>query len=233
MKNNRNFQLDPEILKAHNLSTDPPPKDSLFWRMWNSCTGIADKALNTKFVQGIKNGTLDPTLYGGFNVSDAYYCYHGAADYKVAVDKAKDPVLKAFLTQKYNSYKKYNDTFPETWHIKSAESVVPSSVCKAYSDFETSTIAKEDPIYALIVMLPCSYLWAWLGATLSPPNKGNLYADWITGNNYPHGPHAMGNFIVDYQKVYPLDEKKAMMIYQEAMTYEWKNFVAAVPKKKT
>ena len=38
----------------------------------------------------------------------------------------------------------------------------------------------------------------------------------------------MGNFIVDYQKVYSLDEAKAMTIYREAMTFEWKNFEAAI-----
>ena len=58
---------------------------------------------------------------------------------------------------------------------------------KNYSEFESNVAAHEDPIYCLIVMLPCEYLWAWLGAQQSPPAPGNLYAPWITGNNEPSG----------------------------------------------
>jgi len=52
-------------------------------------------------------------------------------------------------------------------------------------------------------MIPCEYLWAWLGAKLSPRVSGNLYAPWITGNNDPSGAYAMSNFLHLYQKEFP------------------------------
>lgn len=227
MKNNRSITVEHDFLNTHQLSKDAPPADSLFWKMWNTCKNIAENTLNTAFIQGIKTGTLDPVKYGGFNVSDAYYCFKGAQDYLTAANRATHPTLKAFLLKKHNSYQKYNDTFPDTWHIKDANGIVPSTVCKQYSDFESSVATNEAPIYTLITMLPCEYLWAWLGNELSPPADGNLYAAWITGNDYPDGAYTMGNFIENYRKANPIDKAKALQLYTQAMTFEYENFKTA------
>ena len=229
MKNPRNIVLSEQMLAAAETNTNPPPQGSLFWKMWNANLDIAQKALNTDFVQGIANGNLNPVTYGGFNVSDAYYCFHGASSYLAAMQNAKDPTLKAYLEHKYTSYTDYNKTFPTTWRVKDATSIVPTSVCKAYTAFEDEICNNEAPIYALVVMLPCSYLWYWLGAQLNPPKAGNIYAKWVTDNLYPQGAHAMGNFLEAYQKSYPgqLDTIKAMDIYSKAINFEWQNFVHA------
>ena len=142
MKNPRSITLTQAMIEQHKLSTDPPPSNSLFWRLWNAAKSHAEAALATPFVQGIKNGTLDPVAYGAFNVSDAYYCWHGADDYGTAVDRATDPVLKAFLASKHQSYQQYNATFPTTWRIKDASSVLPLDITKAYSDFEISVVSQ-------------------------------------------------------------------------------------------
>ena len=227
MKNNRRLDLSQQFISEYKLSKLPPPENSLFWKMWSSCSDIANQTLETGFIKGIKDGNLDPVKYGGFNVSDAYYCFHGASDYLTAANKATDPTLKAFLLKKYESYDQYNKTFPKIWHVKDANGVVPSDVCKEYSEFERATITAEDSIYALIVMLPCEYLWAWIGEQLSPAAKGNLYAPWINGNNDPSGAYAMGNFIDAYQKTYSIDENLAMDNYTKAMNYELQNFTVA------
>lgn len=230
MKNPRGIQLTPELIEKHQLSTTKPASDSLFWKLWNANKDIAEKALNTKFVQGIKNGNLDPGKYGAFNVSDAYYCFHGAEDYGSAVERGTHPALKDFLSQKMKSYNDYNDGLVKSWRLKDGSGIVPTDVCKAYSDFERRVATTEDPIYCIIVMLPCEYLWYWLGDTLNPPTKGNLYASWITGNLYSDGAYGMGNFLELYQQKYPegIDEAKAMAIYKQAITFEYQNFQTAL-----
>lgn len=229
MKNPRRISLTPEMVARHDLSTDPPPPDSIFWTLWNACTSIAQAALQTPFIQGIKAGTLDPVKYGGFNVNDAWYCFNGAGDYRTAADRAADPALKAFLTAKHDSYEKYNATFPQIWRVRDGASIVPFDVCREYSEFESGVASREDPVYSLVVMLPCEYLWAWLGAQLAPPDPQNLYAPWITGNIGTHGPYAMGNLLDEYQEAHPgaLDPQKALDIYRRAMEYEQRNFAAA------
>jgi thiaminase/transcriptional activator TenA len=232
MKNQRRINLADEMIAKHSLCTDPPPPDSLFWAMWDSCTRIAQEALQTPFIQGINAGTLDPVVYGSFNVNDAYYCFNGAPDYYSAAQHSVDPVLRLFLLAKYNSYQRYNTTFPQTWRIKDATSIIPFDVCLQYSEYETNIAADYDPIYCLIVMLPCEYLWSWLGEQLSPPSSQNLYAPWVTGNNDPSGAYAMGNFLDAYQKANPdvIDQTTAIHIYTQAMSYEQQNFAAAMSK---
>lgn len=227
MKNNRQLKLTADFFKAHPVPKTSPPPDSLFWKMWHASEDTARQALNTKFIQGINDGTLDPVIYGGFNISDAYYCFHGADDYQKASAQCGDPLLKAFLEKKYNSYQSYNETFPKTWRIKDATGIAPTQACMDYSAFETQIASSEDPVYTLVAMLPCEYLWAWLAAQLAPPASGNLYASWITDNNYPDGAYAMGNFIAEYQKSHPIDEDKALQIYQQAMEFEYRNFQSA------
>lgn len=112
MRSPRRTVLNDEMIAKHNLSTDPPLPGSLFWIMWDACGQIAQQALDTSFIQGIKSGTLDPTQYGGFNVSDAYYCFEGAQDYLDVLKRANNPILKEYLFKKYESYITYNKTFP-------------------------------------------------------------------------------------------------------------------------
>ncbi|ADB15106.1 putative transcriptional activator, TenA family [Pirellula staleyi DSM 6068] len=230
MKSPRRIVLTDEIIARHNLCTDPPPSDSLFWLLWNTCIQTAQQALQTPFIQGVKAGTLDPVVYGGFNVNDAYYCFNGAPDYQSAAQRASDVTLQQFLTAKYNSYQTYNATFPQIWRVKDATSIIPFDVCQQYSQFESYIATKFDPIYCLIAMLPCECLWAWLGEQLSPPDPQNLYAPWVNGNNDFSGAYAIGNFLQSYQIANPgvVDQSLSLKIYSQAMIYEQQNFAAAL-----
>lgn len=227
MKNNRRTKLDAYFLSKYPLSTSPPSENSLFWKMWNACISIAEATLQTDFIQGIKQGDLDPIKYGGFHITDAYYCYNGEQDYLIAEDKAIDPTLKALLLKKHQNYHEFNQSFPTIWHIKDPYGIVPNDVCKYYSEFKSIVAYDEEPIYTLIVTLSCEYLWAWLGAQLSPPAKGNLYASWIHANNDPDAAYAIGNFIDEYQKHHSINENKAIKLFTQAMNFELQNFEAA------
>lgn len=235
MRNSRSLIDHERLIQKHNLSTNPPPTDSLFWKMWNAGgSRIAQKALDTTFLKGIKDGNLDPTKYGAFNVSDIYYCFNGASDYGVAADRAANEVLKDYFLKKQESYNKYNESACNTWNLTGPQSVLPTPTTLNYSEFERSVAngtAKEgdvsDPIFALIAMLPCEFLWAWLAEQLAPPAQGNIYANWITSNDYSEGAYAMGNFLQDYISGTPIDEKLATVIYLTAMEYEYSNFLTA------
>jgi thiaminase (transcriptional activator TenA) len=225
MMNNRSINITPEFIEKFNLSTNPPPPDSLFFQMWNANIGTAEYALSTDFIQGIKNGTLDPIKYGAFNVSDAYYCYNGADDFQTAAQKSADPTLQAFLMKKYTSYVKYNQTFTSIWHLKDASGIVPTPITFEYSAFEQQVALNNHAIYTLITMIPCEYLWYWLANQISPPSSGNLYASWITDNSSPNGSYAMGNFLEQYIQTNQIDLNYAMEIYTIAMTFEYNNFL--------
>ena len=228
MANPRRIALSSTPLDiVEELSTAAPPQNALFWHLWQTCKKTAVAALETDYIQGIGAGSLDPTQYGAFNVLDAYYCFKGADAYAVAAKRATDPILKLFLTKKHESYQKYNTSFSQTWHIRDASSVIPNTVCKKYAQLEADVAAEEAPIYSLIVMLPCEYLWYWLSDQLYPPQNSNLYGFWINENHYVDGAYKMGNFIELYQQQRAIDFDKALHFYSRAMQYEQQNFAMA------
>ncbi len=148
MKNNRSIGDISQLAKDCSIPTTRPPADSLFWEMWNQniVQENAQATLNLSYLQGINSGLLDPNVYGGYNVADAYYCYNGADDYKVAAQKAPQAsALEAFLLKKYAGYERYNATFPGTWHVASAADVTPPEITKAYSQFEHNVVTNHDP----------------------------------------------------------------------------------------
>ena len=228
-KKSRQVAPKPSWYQEHGISTDPPPSDSLFWTLWNNNLSIATKALETPYIQGIKNGNLDPNHFGSYTVMDAYYCFEGADDYKAAADRATYAPLKAFLTHKHQSYSSYNQQFAQQWRIGSAQCLLPNAAVQEYSQLEKRVCSEEDPIYALVVMLPCEYLWYWLSDQIKEAaTPENLYAFWINGNLYPDGAYAMGNVIDAYMKEFPgkLDPLKAQEFYGGAMTGELNDFAA-------
>lgn len=228
MRNPRRIQLTDAFIEKNQLSTSPPPLDSLFWKLWNLCKPIAEKTLETDFLKGIKNGDLDPIKFGAFSISDAYYCFKGTDYYADAERRTDNPTLKEFLVKKVENYIEYNEQFHTTWYIKDANSILPPSICKEYSEYESKVARQEDPIYTLVLMLPCEYLWAWLSESMLPVKAENIYGDWINGNNDPQIAYAMGNFLDLYLKDNPdkINEDKALEIYKKAMEYEYKNFLS-------
>lgn len=222
-------RLAPDVITGLDGAETPPPASSLFWTMWNASVSTAQDALGTEFIQGIAAGNLDPVRYGGFNVNDAYYCFNGADDYLSASNRASDSGLESFLRAKYESYLKYNETFPTTWRVQNGDSVIPYPACALYSLYERLIAVVSPPIYSVIVMIPCEYLWAWLAAQLAPPDPSNLYAPWITENNDPSGAYKMGNYLDTYMAANPgvVDQDDAVAVFRQAMTFELENFAAA------
>lgn len=229
MKNPRRVALTDVFKTEHQLSTDPPPADSLFWKLWDSSKNIAEQALDTDFLKGLKHGNLDPIKFGAFNVSDAYYCFKGTDYYANAEKRAENPILKEFLVKKVENYIAYNERFHTTWFIRDASGILPPPICEEYSAFESRVSTEEDAVYTLVLMLPCEYLWAWVSKKMLPVKHDNLYGEWIRENNNPDVAFAMGNFLHLYQKAHPdkIDEDKALSIYRKAMEYEYRYFLSA------
>jgi len=226
-------RMNPKSTWLTRLSSDPPDRNSLFWKLWRANLGTAVKALNTRYIQGIKRGDLDPVTYGSSVVNDAYYCFRGGKDYMIAANRKDydDERLKLYVQDKAKSYQQYNLEFEQTWHLKSASSVTPVKVTVEYADYETQVVTMEKPIYTIIVNLPCEYLWCWLAEQLDgDPDKPktNLYDFWIQDNKDPSSAYKMGNVIDYYMRNHPgeLDVNKAMEIYSKAMVYELKGLEA-------
>jgi thiaminase/transcriptional activator TenA len=229
MHHQKKIQLTARLLEEQKVSTECPPVDSLFWRLWESAKPFAEKALETEFLKGLKYGNLDPMKFTSFNVSNAYYCYGQSDCFEIAEQRAQNPRLKTFLREKIKGYKIYNERFQKHWFIKDASGIAPPPICKEYSDYELEISSQEDPIYTLILMLPCEYFWPWFSKEILPEKSGNPYEGWIRENLIPEISYEVGNFIDLYLKHHPnaIDEEKAIKIYKQSMEYEYAYFLSA------
>lgn len=179
--------------------TSPPPKDSIAWKLWLNAADIAQEALKSDFIQGVKAGDLSPDQYGHYTIQDAAYCEHAQEDYQSAEKRAQgmnEPAFAAFAQARYKSYASYTKSVLESWHLNNIESLSPGPAAQAYIDFERHTAQNLDPIYLIIAMLPCDQLWPWLANEIAAGNrKGNVYDFWITENSSWHGAYRLDNFI--------------------------------------
>lgn len=208
-----------------------PPQSYLFWKMWNSCIGIANEVLKTDYFKGIVTGRLDPNAYGSLMVEDAYYCMKGRDSYSAGATHAYDEHCKDFLLAKCESYDNYNQYYHETWHIREAGGVLPGLDIKGYADYEAYVAGNLISPYLFCVMLPCEYLWTWIANTLdSVTPKDSLYRFWIDGNKgEPTGAYQMATILEEYRSV--INEDQAMEIFKKAMEFELKVFTSATSFK--
>jgi thiaminase/transcriptional activator TenA len=210
------------------LQSDPPPKDALFWQMWENCEKIANDVLDTDYFKGIQKGNLDPNAYGSLMVQDAFYCFKGRDDYSAAATHALDDTCREFLLKKVESYDKYNVYYHQTWHIREAYGVIPGHDIDDYASYEAYVAGNLESPYMFCVMLPCEYLWTWVANRLDPDTpEGSLYRFWIDGNKgIPNGAYQMANILELYRG--HINEVDANKIFRNAMEYELKVFKSAI-----
>lgn len=234
MRSPRRIDFNHEALQAIPLNDKaPPPDDSISWKLWLACQNVAQEALNTDYMQGIKNGNLDPNSYGQYTLQDAVYCSNAQDDYQTIEERSQShgyPQLAAFAKARYDGYASYNTATFKDWHIADASAVSPGEAVQTYIDFEHRIANEWHPIYGLICMIPCDQLWPWLATELeNDAGSGNVYSFWITENADWGGAYRLDNFVDDWfaedPKVYDWDS--ALFVYRSAMTCEVNNFRSA------
>ncbi len=234
MRSPRRIDTSHQALAAIPLNDKaPPPADSISWALWLASRDIAQQALTTDYVQGLKKGTLDPNNYGQYTLQDAVYCYHAQDDYQTLESRASAEghgQLAAFAKARLDSYVSYNKETFKAWHITDAKALSPADAAQTYIDFEHLLAQQWHPIYGLIGMIPCDQLWPWLATELKgDAGAGNLYSFWITGNADWGGAYRLDNFIDDWiaanQQDYDWDS--ALFVYRSCMTCELNFFKSA------
>lgn len=227
----RTHLLSSEFIGKNDFNANPPPADSFFFKAFNYNARVANATLNTKFIQGIKNGNLIPDNYGALTVLDTYYCYNGAKSFDIAlknVNPTTEAELHSLIKELGTSYTAYNKYFLDVWHIPNADSVIPNQVCIDYVKHERDTATTLHPIYTLVSMLPCYYLWYWISDQLYAYRRNNLYSYWIEGCHSANSAYVIGNFLHNWQQARKsFNEQKAMEIYTASMQYEYRNFYEA------
>lgn len=201
--------------------------ESLSTRLWHNAQDLAEAALASDYIQGIQSGLLNPNYYGQYSVQDVVYCHNGVVDWQAVARRAQRPEVKQFAQARVKSWQAYAAETYGDWHISDPTAVSLSSAAQTYADFESEVCRTYDPLYAVVVMIPCDRLWYWLSNQIKPNGASpNAYQFWIDGNSGSDNGAAKMEAVVDDHAT-AIDEAKALHVYRTAMLGEVNFFRSA------
>lgn len=209
-----------------------PEKGSFLYKAFQANMELAYHSLNSDYIQGIKEGNLNPDKYGEFIVQDTFYCIKGVNSLQLALNNCPleselYPILE-YVHDAYNHYVK--NTLTLQWGLKTVDSIVVRPTLLDYSNFEHEVAKTEDVIYLLITLLPCYYLWSWIAKQIEGYQEKNLYGQWILDNLDTRPTQvihqSIQNYIIKYQQDF--NEDMALALFHRAMVFEYNNFKEAL-----
>lgn len=219
----RNTRLDSPNVLSVAPNVDPPPADSFAWKLWLQAGDIANTAIETAYIGGIGNGSLDPNDYGHYTIQDVAYCSSAITDYESIITRAQQAGfndIATFATARKDGYVTYAGQLEQAWHIGDATGVSPGPAAAQYIALEKLVADRFPPIYGIIVMLPCYQLWAWLANKLEPYSpSGNLYQFWIEENLGWDSAYRIDNFLNTWDAAHlgTIDPVLAAAVFNAAM----------------
>ena len=216
-------------LDSHKVELTAPALTGFLITAFNKYISSADSTFASNFIQGIKNGNLDPERYGCLYVLDAYYCYRAASSMWTAAEKVKNTDSEAYelLTDLYNNYNEYNKVYLEHWHLQTFKDIMPTDNFRLYADHEAKQAAEEDVLYFLVSLLPCYYLWAWMANKIDADSssKPGLYQFWVDGNKGEAGSATVvDNFINSRTGTSVWNLTKAEQVFSTSLGFESRVF---------
>ena len=198
-------------------------------KLWESNYELASLSLNTKFVQGIKNGDLPKIKFQEYLAQDYFFLESFARAYELAVSKSKNiktiKILGGLLSGVSDELI-LHETYAKEWDIDlTKNSIEPAT--KKYSDFLEEVSTNLDLIEIMCAMTPCMRLYSWLGKNLLNMISNNPYKEWIltySDQSFDNLVKSLENLIDEYNNSYDIDQVN--FLYKRAMELELEFFNA-------
>ncbi len=149
--------------------------------LWEDNLYLAEKSLQTKFVQNLKNGQLPKEKFKLYLAQDSYFLECFARAYGLAVSKAKDKAMIKLLSELLlgvSAELVLHESYAQKWDIN-LNSIRINQATKNYTDFLSEVSQKNSLIEIMCAMAPCMRLYAWIGKSLKNNIKNNPYREWI------------------------------------------------------
>ena len=149
--------------------------------LWEKNLNLAKQSLQTKFVQGIKNGSLPKDKFKAYVAQDYYFLKSFSHAYGLAVSKCNDKKVLRVLSELllgvseelilHEGYSKELDIDLKTIKIETAT--------REYTKFLYEVSTNNSLIEIICSMTPCMRLYSWIGCSLSNNIENNPYSEWI------------------------------------------------------
>ena len=195
--------------------------------LWDKNKDLAFSSLNSKFVQGIKNGNLPKNNFQSYVAQDYFFLESFARAYGLAISKCLSINTIRTLSELLLGVSEelvLHEKYAKEWDINLTHNKIENST-KAYTDFLMKISLESSCIEILVTMTPCMRLYAWIGKNLSSSTSNNLYKHWIetySDASFEKLANSLEEIIDTYKGSYDLDQLN--YLYQKAMDLEVKFF---------
>ena len=192
-------------------------------KLWERNYNLASLSLNTKFVQGIKNGDLPKTKFQEYLAQDYFFLESFARAYGLAVSKSrnkKNIKTLSILLSGVSEELILHETYAKEWDIDLTTNLIGPAT-KKYTDFLEEVSINLSLIEIMSAMTPCMRLYSWLGKKLLNMISDNPYKEWIltySDESFDNLAKSLENLIDEYDESYDIDQIN--FLYKKAMELE-------------
>ena len=192
-------------------------------KLWMDNHEIALLSLNTKFVQGLKTGSLPKNIFQEYLAQDYFFLETFARAYGLAVSKSKDKYSIRKLSELLMGVSEeliLHETYAKEWDIDLSNNYIKKAT-KDYTDFLDYTAKKLSTIEIMFAMTPCMRLYAWIGKILYKEDFDDKYKEWIitySDDGFENLANSLENLIETYKESYDINQ--AQSLYKRAMELE-------------
>ena len=192
-------------------------------KLWERNYNLASLSLNTKFVQGIKNGDLPKTKFQEYLAQDYFFLESFARAYGLAVSKSRNKKNIKTLSVLLSGVSEeliLHETYAKEWDIDLTTNLIGPAT-KKYTDFLEEVSLNLSLIEIMSAMTPCMRLYSWLGKKLLNMISDNPYKEWIltySDESFDNLAKSLENLIDEYDESYDIDQVN--FLYKSAMELE-------------
>ena len=192
-------------------------------KLWERNYNLASLSLNTKFVQGIKNGNLPKTKFQEYLAQDYFFLESFARAYGLAVSKSRNKKNIKTLSVLLSGVSEeliLHETYAKEWDIDLTTNLIGPAT-KKYTDFLEEVSLNLSLIEIMSAMTPCMRLYSWLGKNLLNMIFDNPYKEWIltySDESFDNLAKSLENLIDEYDESYDIDQVN--FLYKSAMELE-------------
>ena len=192
-------------------------------KLWERNYNLASLSLNTKFVQGIKNGDLPKIKFQEYVAQDYFFLESFARAYGLAVSKSRNKKNIKTLSVLLSGVSEeliLHETYAKEWDIDLTTNLIGPAT-KKYTDFLEEVSLNLSLIEIMSAMTPCMRLYSWLGKQLLNMISNNPYKEWIltySDESFDNLAKSLENLIDEYDESFDIDQVN--FLYKRAMELE-------------
>ncbi len=196
---------------------------SITKQLWEDNYNIALLSLNTKFVQGLKNGSLPKNIFQEYLAQDYFFLETFAKAYGLAVSKSKDKYSIRKLSELLMGVSEeliLHETYSKEWDIDLSNNYIKKAT-KNYTDFLDETSKRLSSVEIMFAMTPCMRLYSWIGKSLYKEHFDTKYKEWIitySDESFENLANSLENLIETNKETYDINQAK--YLYKRAMELE-------------